>query len=148
MHAVRSLVALSVVLSLAGFASAAPTTKPKAKHHEGIHGKIVKVTHDTSNSGSFEIRVVHHRTAPKKSAAAAAIKKQSNKTVTFHVLAATHFERVVLEANGKKIHHSARFDELKDGEHVIVHGSGNGQHDAKNVKIVTHRKKAPKKPKK
>jgi len=147
MHAVRSLVALGVALSLTGFGSATPTTKLKAKHHEGIHGKVVKVNHDTSNTGSFEIRVVHHHTAPKKSAAAAAMKKHPEKIETFHVLATTHFQHVVIEANGKKIHHSARFDELKDGEHVIVHRSGKGTHDAEKVTIVTHRKKALKKTK-
>ena len=68
MHTGRSLLALGAVLSLAGFASAAPTAKPKAKHHEGVHGVVVKVNHESSSTGSFEIRVAHHHTAPKKSA--------------------------------------------------------------------------------
>jgi hypothetical protein len=131
-----SFVAATLLLSLpASLTPAGPAAKKKHPHH-AVHGVVVSVQKDKDkDSGSITVRV--HQ--PKKGKA-----NQQATLTTFHVTDATKFERVVVQASGKRQVQPAMFTDIHKGEHLAILPARGKDHIAKTVAIRVHHHKKKK----
>jgi hypothetical protein len=130
MRAVRSVLAVALVLLLAATLQAGPNQAKRAKKAaHSVRGVVVAVRKDRDkDSGTITVQV---RSKTKNAAAPAPVER------TFHVSPATRFELV----GGKKGQPGivpSTFASVHKGEHVVIQHHG---HQAVDVKIAKRGKK-------
>ncbi len=122
----RTLIALTLVIALAGNARTATLDAGGKKGNRPVHGKVVSVQKD-AKGGSITIQVHHHK---KKGAATTDATPPVEKT--FQITANTKFQ-IVQGKKGAVSQKDADISAVTKGEHVLIFHNGT---EATEVKIV------------